>query len=186
MGVTPNADSGTHDRRRGLRTFLPEQVCRASGSLSRRKEKQKKMRIHGMWGTRVYAAWRAMHSRCTNPRKTGFSRYGGRGISVCERWNDFTVFFSDMGEPPEGHQLDRINNDGNYEPRNCRWADRLQQAHNRRRARNLTFNGETLNLAEWSRRTGISRATLGRRFGKGLPADQILSTTDKAMPSGSR
>jgi hypothetical protein len=91
------------------------------------------LRTHGLTHTRAYIAWRDMLRRCRNPNRPDFRNYGGRGITVCERWLNFPAFFQDMGQPPAGLSLDRINNDGNYEPGNCRWADSLTQANNRRR-----------------------------------------------------
>lgn len=76
-----------------------------------------------------------MHQRCSSEKVTHYANYGGRGISVCERWNSFYNFLEDMGEKPDGKTLDRINNDGNYEPSNCRWATPKQQANNRRKAK---------------------------------------------------
>ena len=80
----------------------------------------------------TYVSWRDMKARCQNSNHKYYSYYGGRGIKVCERWQDFTNFLADMGEKPEGLTLDRVNNDGNYEPGNCRWTTRKQQTHNRR------------------------------------------------------
>jgi hypothetical protein len=107
-----------------------------------------------------YIAWTNMRQRChsKNPH------YGGRGISICKRWDLFANFIADMGpRPTDNHSLDRINNDGNYEPGNCRWATRIQQANNTRLNLRVVFQGETLTVAELSRRTGVSKARLQYR-----------------------
>jgi hypothetical protein len=80
----------------------------------------------------LYETWVTMRKRCFNPNCKGYSNYGGRGITVCDRWNDFTLFVEDMGERPEGYTLEREDTDGNYEPSNCVWATRSQQCLNRR------------------------------------------------------
>lgn len=81
-----------------------------------------------------YSTWKAMLTRCTNPNHMCFANYGGRGITVCERWRTFANFYADMGPRPSvGHSIDRIDSDGNYEPGNCRWATRLEQNRNKRR-----------------------------------------------------
>lgn len=92
--------------------------------------------IHGMARSgrvsREFKSWQGMRNRCENPKARGYQNYGGRGIKVCRRWASFRAFFADMGRCPPGLTLDRRNNDGDYEPTNCRWATRAEQSRNRR------------------------------------------------------
>lgn len=119
---------------------------------------------HGMTKTRVFRIWSGMWTRCRNPRAINYANYGGRGITVCKRWNSFSAFLSDMGEPPRGATLERKDTNGNYELSNCEWATRQRQARNRRNNRLFCLNGVTACSAEWAQMLGISRAGLMRRI----------------------
>ena len=119
---------------------------------------------HGKTGTRTYLVWQAMLNRCRNPNVTMFYRYGGRGISVCERWIDFENFLSDMGECPPRMSIERIDNDGNYEPQNCRWADRRTQARNTSSNRVIRFGGREMCLKAWADELQMDQASLSERI----------------------
>ena len=97
---------------------------------------------HGRHGTRVHRCWGAMKHRCSNKNNEFYHHYGGRGIKVCERWQKFENFLADMGEMPIGMTLDRIDNDGDYCPENCRWVSRVQQRNNTRANRFIVFDGK--------------------------------------------
>jgi hypothetical protein len=118
-----------------------------------------------------------MLQRCTNPKDKGYRRYGGRGISVCPRWKEFKEFWKDMGaRPSKDYSLDRINNDGNYEPSNCRWATRVQQNRNRSYARPITVDGRTQLMADWARERGLVEATICKRLARGWSAYRAVMT----------
>lgn len=124
-----------------------------------------------------YTSWHQMLRRCTDPEYLSFRNYGGRGISVCASWvGSFDAFIRDVGlRPTPKHQLDRIDNNDNYEPGNCRWATKREQARNRRTNRFLTFNGETLTVVAWAERIGLSKDTLRSRLNSGWSLPDALT-----------
>lgn len=116
-------------------------------------------RTHGQSkSSQTYSSWMDMRSRCNKPDNEAYPRYGGRGIRVCERWSAFENFRLDMGDRPAGKTLDRIDNDGNYEPDNCRWATPAEQARNRRSNILLTIDGETKCLLDWCNEKNVAYA----------------------------
>lgn len=117
-----------------------------------------------------------MLNRCRNKKVAKYARYGGRGITVCERWHSFENFLADMGEPNHDESIDRIDNDGNYEPGNCRWATNMEQSKNRRDNRYITYNGTTKTLADWSRALGGCEELVSIRLGNGWSEDRAVST----------
>lgn len=114
--------------------------------------------------TKTYISWQAMKRRCLNPNSDRYQFYGGRGIKVCDRWMEFSGFLEDMKECPDGFTLERINNEGNYEPENCRWASRKDQANNRRSSRLLTVGGITKTMSQWSDESGVSIYNIWQRI----------------------
>lgn len=123
---------------------------------------------HGLYGTPEYRAWRGMRNRCLNPNEPAWKDYGGRGIKVAKRWNDFTNFLSDVGQRPgPGYTLDRFpDNDGDYKPGNVRWATHKQQANNRRNTIRLEFEGQIRSVGEWADLLQINLVTLWVRLYK--------------------
>lgn len=119
---------------------------------------------HGMAHTAVYAVWKQMFQRCENPNCDAYHNYGGRGISVCQEWQNFEVFLADMGDRPKGFTIERIDVNGNYCKDNCEWATRKTQNNNTRRNRVYIFRGESKNLAQWSEHLGIRWETLRTRI----------------------
>lgn len=119
---------------------------------------------HGRSWTPEWRAWRAMVSRCTVTTNSSYPWYGGRGITVCQRWRQFENFLMDMGPRPAGTTIDRINNDGNYEPGNCRWATREQQDSNKQATVLVTFGGETMTYSQWARKLGTAATVIRKRW----------------------
>jgi len=127
--------------------------------------------------TKTYECWRAMIDRCSNPRNKSFKDYGARGIAVCDRWLVFENFLADMGEAPSNLSIDRYpDNDGNYEPGNCRWATMAQQNSNKRGNTVLEFEGRKATIAEWSAMTGIKDCTISERLRHGWSVGKTLTT----------
>ena len=120
---------------------------------------------HGLSRSRVYSIWEGMKARCTNPSSTYWHRYGGRGISFCERWQKFENFYADVGDPPtEAHSLGRVDNDGNYTPENVRWETPEQQNHNKVLNHKVTIDGVTKTLTQWAQENGLKPSTVMSRI----------------------
>lgn len=135
---------------------------------------------HGLSKTKTYQAWADMKTRCYNSKRAQFAFYGGRGISVCDRWkNSFENFLVDMGEKPHGHSLDRIDTDGNYTKENCRWTTQVEQCNNRRSNKIITHNGETLTYSQWSLRLGQYRSLVNDRIRRGWDEISAISIPPK-------
>jgi hypothetical protein len=131
---------------------------------------------HGRYKHPLYCIWLGMIQRCTKKNQHNYSRYGGRGIKVCDRWFDIENFIADMGERPSlKHTLERVNNDGDYGPDNCCWATMKEQSLNKRQAHILTFNGKSQTLREWADELHIKYSTLACRV------DLYGWTTEKAL-----
>jgi hypothetical protein len=142
-----------------------------------------RFRVHGetIKGTSEYTSWKSMLQRCSDPNSTNYPRYGGRGITVCDRWkHSFENFLADMGRKPSSkHSIEREENEGNYEPANCRWATSKEQSRNRRSNRMLTLNGRVQCLADWADETGLSYKTIQSRLLRGWSEEKTLTTPVK-------
>ena len=134
--------------------------------------------------TPEHRTWSEMKQKCYSPTHHAYADYGGRGITMCDRWRySFLNFLEDMGRKPSAkHSIDRINNDGNYEPSNCRWATALIQANNTRRTRKIRLYGANLSTQEWCRLLGMGRTTLRHRLNRGMPEREALLTPIRIYP----
>lgn len=133
--------------------------------------------IHGARKTKAFSIWHNMRTRCYNKKATYYADYGGRGVTVCERWAKFANFLEDMGQPPEGMTLERADNELGYSKENCLWASRKAQANNRRSSRFIEYNGQTKTLQQWAEATGLQRATIAYRLDKaGMSIEEALTT----------
>lgn len=132
---------------------------------------------HGLYGTRTYRIWKGIVQRTTNPKSPDFRRYGGRGITLCPSWRDFSVFFADMGECPGELTIERIDNNGPYAPQNCKWASVLEQASNRSVNRFITHDGKKQSVSQWARELGIKPITIFKRLDAGWLPYLALTTS---------
>lgn len=131
---------------------------------------------HGLSNSPEYKVWGNLLTRTQNPKTSNYMDYGGRGIRVCKKWADsFPAFYADMGgRPTPAHTIERINNDGDYEPENCKWATRFEQARNRRNTRLIFHDGKSLTAAGWAGVSGLAATTIKRRLGMGWPVSETL------------
>lgn len=136
-----------------------------------------KQTTHGLSDKKIYILWRNMVSRCYDLKDARYSAYGGRGIKVCDRWRESVEnFYSDMGNRPSGKSLDRINNDGNYSPENCKWSTNREQSNNKRLNKNITYQGETHTYAEWEQKLGGCSGLIWNRLKLGWSEEKAVST----------
>lgn len=154
------------------------------GCLHREQITQRNI-THNMTKSPEYSSWHHIIDRCCNPADKGYKNYGGRGITICDKWRkSFKAFYDYIGSRPSPkHSIDRINNDGNYEPGNIRWASKKVQANNSRHNHHITINGKTKNIAQWAKTVGLNRGTLLYRIKAGWPPVKALFTpTHKKAP----
>lgn len=165
--------------------YLRNGTTKSCGCLSRELSSyrfraiRKAQGADGRSATRLYSIWRGMIQRCENPNAHYYDHYGGRGIQVCKEWrNSFSAFrqWALKNGYGEGLTIDRIDNDGNYSPENCRWADSFIQCNNMRSNRMITYAGKTLSVSQWAVELGISRSTLAVRLCKGWSIQRALAT----------
>lgn len=137
---------------------------------------------HGKRKFKIYSIWQNMLNRCRNKNTRSYKDYGERGISVCDRWQEFDNFYADMGDPPKGKTLDRYpNNNGNYEPTNCRWASTIEQQNNTRKNRLITFDGRIQTMAAWAREVGLDSMRIQKRLNDGWSTERALMTPIRKM-----
>lgn len=174
FGWTVRCDCGRDAWASG--SALRKGAKRSCGCQHRRLQSEAK-RSHGRSGTPIYRVYYAMVQRCTDAKARSYPRYGGRGIRVCERWlESFDAFLADVGDRPSPlHEIERIDNDGHYEPGNVTWATRTQQQRNTSRNRVVEADGRRMTLVEWSEATGIERTVISARL------DRLGWSTERAV-----
>lgn len=172
-------DCGNTKEIRG--SHLSAGLIQSCGCLHKEKASARTGKLHkantksGLSASPTYQSWCGIKQRCNNPNNSFYHYYGGRGIVMCDRWlNSFENFLVDMGRKPKGMTIDRIDNNGHYEPSNCRWSTRKEQANNRRINRVYTIYGKELNLTQISELFGIHRNTLDQRLAKGMSIEKAV------------
>jgi len=140
-------------------------------------------KIHNSSYHPLYRTWKSMMLRCYNEKNQDYHNYGGRGITVCDRWHDVKNFILDMGEKSYGQSLDRVNNDLGYSEENCRWASNLEQSRNKRSNTLLTINGITKCTKEWSEHDGVTAKyhTICKRLENGWDPERAVFTNPRAI-----
>lgn len=130
---------------------------------------------HGKSFSKEYRTWVGMKSRCSNPKETVYRHYGGRGISVCDRWkNSFIAFIEDMGQCPDNHELERCDNNGNYDPENCIWVDHKTNCQNKRNSVFIELEGKRLTVSQWANLLKIPRTTIYSRLSYGWSNHEVI------------
>lgn len=139
------------------------------------RDPKAKARKHGMCFTPTWHSWNSMVQRCTLPSYTGYERYGGAGITVCDRWLEFAAFRADMGDRPAGTTIDRIDNSKGYAPGNCRWATPSQQSRNRSISKLVEYQGRVQCVAEWCEELGLPLGRTYRRLSAGYTTERAFN-----------
>jgi hypothetical protein len=159
---------------------LRQGKSKSCGCLAREKASElgKKAFRHGKCHTRIYQIWADIKQRCMNPKIVGYKNYGGRGISVCTEWFNFDSFYkwSVLSGYKKELTIERIDNNGNYEPSNCTWIPASKQIRNQRRSHRITYNDRTQILTEWAKEVGLKKNTLVSRFRNGWSTEKALTT----------
>lgn len=154
---------------------LREGTIKSCGCYAKLKTSDRSTK-HGMTNSSEYKTWCGMKRRCLNKNDKRYKDYGARNINICDRWiHSFEKFFLDMGSKPHGYSIERIDNNGNYEPNNCVWMKISDQTKNKRSNILLTYKKQTHILADWSRITGIKAGTIKARLDRGWPVEKALS-----------
>jgi len=168
--------------------LLREGETRSCGCLAKEVTRDR-ARVHGGTGSATYTSWRAMRERCNNKNNKRYANYGGRGIKVCQRWENFEAFLEDMGERPEDKTLERLDVNRDYEPGNCVWLDASKQAQNTTRSRRVSYQGRVWSLKELADQIGITPRAMAIRLSKypveyamGMARYDKVSTVDLEVP----